>query len=613
MTEQRGDVPPARGAVFGLVAGALLSAVLLAPVASLWVVLSTLAAPTLEGVAITDIEITAALLAALVSGVVVLLGILGGALLGAIAAAVINLGFASRDLRHIGTDLHIGQAALVLRARPANVVPIVAELALRGGTPMQRAPTPATVETDDPATTTAAQFTHQSHTGTDHAHRRYMPAPLPEPLIDPRQQDMVVGLFDTLPQARAARWALRWRWPWQLQRVTGNIALISRTDAGHITYHQTENVTARRGAIFGLLTGGGLGVLLGGVLGLVLGVLFAADQVTSTNAETATGLVLGFGIGFALLAGLPGAGAGLLIGALTAGLVNLSFATADLRRIGHALPSGKAMLVMLVPHYAAAPLVETIRQRDGTLLRTPQPPADLLEDSAETIREQASANTTTDDASPDTQRLVPTRAGVRIFADWRRRDGPTIVLLHGAGGDHLAWQVQYPALHAAGYSTLALDLRGHGYSDRPTQAEDYRLERFAEDVADVLEALAIDEFIMVGHCFGGMVTTMFHRLHPTASRGYILLDTAAKAPPLAAQVSTRAPWLLHIVGHLLELLPGCRGSGGDCSTPICRCSRAAATSRRCACCRMPRTRLCGRGCWSIRASRNTTAWRHWRA
>jgi non-heme chloroperoxidase len=94
-----------------------------------------------------------------------------------------------------------------------------------------------------------------------------------------------------------------------------------------------------------------------------------------------------------------------------------------------------------------------------------------------------------------------------MVVDWHRRGEQTIMLLHGAGGDHLAWQVQYPALHSAGFASLALDLRGHGYSDRPRGANDDRLERFAEDVYDVLEALEVRAFIMVGHCPGGMGKT----------------------------------------------------------------------------------------------------------
>ncbi|NTU85049.1 MAG: alpha/beta hydrolase, partial [Chloroflexales bacterium] len=194
-----------------------------------------------------------------------------------------------------------------------------------------------------------------------------------------------------------------------------------------------------------------------------------------------------------------------------------------------------------------------LREGGGRLQHAPLPSEQLLE----TMREEGrrAALETGDDDQPDTQRLITTRAGVRIFADWRRRGPHTIVLLHGAGGDHLGWQVQYPALHGAGYSTLALDLRGHGYSDRPRGADDYRLERFAEDVADVLDALDMRDFVLVGHCFGGMVATMYHQAHPDRSKGYVLVDTAAQAPSVPRWLATHTPWLIGLAGRALELLP----------------------------------------------------------
>jgi 3-oxoadipate enol-lactonase len=156
------------------------------------------------------------------------------------------------------------------------------------------------------------------------------------------------------------------------------------------------------------------------------------------------------------------------------------------------------------------------------------------------------------------RRLVTTASGVRIFCVAHRVSDDYVVMIHGAGGDHLAWTPQLPALHAAGLSTLLLDLRGHGYSDRPPRPEDYRLERFAEDLADVLEAVGVRSFILVGHCFGGMVATIFHSLHPDRSKGYLLMDTAAEAPAALAVVANRTPFLLSAVNRLAALAPDYR-------------------------------------------------------
>jgi pimeloyl-ACP methyl ester carboxylesterase len=255
------------------------------------------------------------------------------------------------------------------------------------------------------------------------------------------------------------------------------------------------------------------------------------------------------GGGGALVCGLLGA----LAGAAVSRMVNLAYSDADLRRIAESVPAGKALLIASVYHHGAQAVVAALREQGATLRSAPLPAEQLVEQAIAAGRRAALE--AGDDDQPDTQRLITTRAGVRIFVDWRRRGPHTLVLLHGAGGDHLGWQVQYPALHGAGYSTLALDLRGHGYSDRPRGADDYRLERFAEDVADVLDALDVRDFVLVGHCFGGMVATMYHQAHPDRSKGYVLVDTAAQAPGLPRWLATRTPWLIGLAGRALELLP----------------------------------------------------------
>ncbi|MFA7314872.1 MAG: alpha/beta hydrolase [Candidatus Magasanikbacteria bacterium] len=113
-----------------------------------------------------------------------------------------------------------------------------------------------------------------------------------------------------------------------------------------------------------------------------------------------------------------------------------------------------------------------------------------------------------------------------------------LVFLHGAGGDLTAWNKERSAFHKKGYSTLAIDLRGHGKSSRPNLSEDYDLENFAKDVFAVLKQEKIVQFVLVGHCFGGMVTMMFHKFFPKLAEAYILIDTTYKAPK-------KLHWLFH--------------------------------------------------------------------
>jgi pimeloyl-ACP methyl ester carboxylesterase/uncharacterized membrane protein len=492
---------------------------------------------------------------AFVSGLTALLAALGGALIGAVAAALINFGLRSRDLYAIGEELEVGQAALVTRLTETQRPPLVAALALAGGT-LVRLSTPARGAVDLPEdAAVGAHFTARAYGGAGAAQvRRLEPVGLEAPPVDPRQRDLIVAECADAAHARRAARSLR-RLRGSLKGlVAGNRAVVTRDAQGRARIQQAENVTAGRGGLFGFIISGLAGALIGSLFGLAVASLaLVVSQGTTTVPVNAGGFMLAFALVFGVIGALVFALGGGLLGAVVARVVNLAYKDADLRQIAETVPPGKALLIASLYHHAGPTAVSALRAEGATIRHMPLP-ADRLAEAA--LDEQRSAAITPTGApGADTRRLIPTRSGVRIFVDWHPRGERTIVLLHGAGGDHLAWQVQYPALHAAGYATLALDLRGHGYSDRPRGADDYRLERFAEDVYDVLEALEIRDFIMVGHCFGGMVTTMFHQAHPGLSRGYVLLDTAAHAPTAPRWVATRAPWVIGLVGRLLELLP----------------------------------------------------------
>src|SRR5512142_722949 len=61
-------------------------------------------------------------------------------------------------------------------------------------------------------------------------------------------------------------------------------------------------------------------------------------------------------------------------------------------------------------------------------------------------------------------------------------DGTPVLLLHGWPDTGDLWQHQVPALHAAGYRTIAPDLRGYGRSSKPTDLAAYTARTMAGDV-----------------------------------------------------------------------------------------------------------------------------------
>jgi len=73
------------------------------------------------------------------------------------------------------------------------------------------------------------------------------------------------------------------------------------------------------------------------------------------------------------------------------------------------------------------------------------------------------------------------------------------------------------ALTDAGCQVTMLDLRGHGHSDRPHEADRYSMEIFADDVRALVSHLGINRAALIGYSFGAMIS--FHLLaDPWVSR-----------------------------------------------------------------------------------------------
>jgi len=122
---------------------------------------------------------------------------------------------------------------------------------------------------------------------------------------------------------------------------------------------------------------------------------------------------------------------------------------------------------------------------------------------------------------------------------------PVLVLVHGFGGGMVDFADHVDAF-AATHRVVALDLRGHGASGAPTEADRYSLDRCAQDVLAVVDALQVGSFRLLGHSMGGMVARRVVARHPRRVEALVLMDTAPGPVPgldrelvaVAARVAT---------------------------------------------------------------------------
>lgn len=88
--------------------------------------------------------------------------------------------------------------------------------------------------------------------------------------------------------------------------------------------------------------------------------------------------------------------------------------------------------------------------------------------------------------------------------------GPAIVFIHGLLGSHLNWDAQVTAPALQGYRMITYDLRGHGQSGKPANAQAYTEgSRWADDLAVVMRAAKVNRPILVGWSLGGAVISNY--------------------------------------------------------------------------------------------------------
>ena len=117
--------------------------------------------------------------------------------------------------------------------------------------------------------------------------------------------------------------------------------------------------------------------------------------------------------------------------------------------------------------------------------------------------------------------------------------GPALVLLHGYPHDRSLWTAQRIAL-AGRARVVTPDLRGFGESPAPTSGDVCTVDRYADDVATLIERLELAPAVVGGLSMGGYVTLAFWRRHPELVRALVLADTRAGADSAEGRVKRRA-------------------------------------------------------------------------
>jgi pimeloyl-ACP methyl ester carboxylesterase len=99
-----------------------------------------------------------------------------------------------------------------------------------------------------------------------------------------------------------------------------------------------------------------------------------------------------------------------------------------------------------------------------------------------------------------------------------------VVLIHGASGNLGDLRLGLGDRLARTRRVVLIDRPGHGWSDRPGGKADASPARQAALIAQALDGIGLDRFVLVGHSLGGTVAAAFARAYPGRVAGLVLLS-----------------------------------------------------------------------------------------
>ena len=110
-----------------------------------------------------------------------------------------------------------------------------------------------------------------------------------------------------------------------------------------------------------------------------------------------------------------------------------------------------------------------------------------------------------------------------------RKNKDALIFVHGWTCNVDFWKESLNAFPE--YRVIALDLPGHGQSDKP-QA-DYSMKYFAESIEAVMRRAKVKKAVLVGHSMGTPVARQFYRLYPQKTLAIVIVDGALR--PMATR------------------------------------------------------------------------------
>ena len=118
---------------------------------------------------------------------------------------------------------------------------------------------------------------------------------------------------------------------------------------------------------------------------------------------------------------------------------------------------------------------------------------------------------------------------------------PPVVLFSGWGGSVYTFRKNLPALAGAGFRAIAVDLKGHGLSDKPRDPAAYTAEAMTAHAIEILDALGLPQVRLVGQSMAGAIATRVALAAPDRVSALALIGAVGFGRAPTATIFGRLP------------------------------------------------------------------------
>jgi pimeloyl-ACP methyl ester carboxylesterase len=115
---------------------------------------------------------------------------------------------------------------------------------------------------------------------------------------------------------------------------------------------------------------------------------------------------------------------------------------------------------------------------------------------------------------PITEHVAKRNGHTTFYLACGAMNAPLIIFVHGWPELSISWRHQLPAFAALGFRAIAPDMRGYGRSTVYARHEDYAVQHAVSDMLGLLQSLARDQALWVGHDWGSPVVWALASYYP---------------------------------------------------------------------------------------------------